>query len=75
MAAQMRARGSSVVSALSPYIERASCPLPVHADAFVLTRFCVVFGWFFRAFVSFVLETAWVVFTTSRDLSSPSELL
>ena len=58
VAAQMRARGPSVVSALSLYIERASCPLPVHADVFVLTRFFVVFGRFTRAFVSFVLETA-----------------
>ena len=75
MAAQMRARGSSVLSALSLYIERASCPLSIHADVFVLTRFFVVFGRFTRASVSFVLETAWVVFTTCRDLSSPSELL
>ena len=60
----MRARGSSVLSAFPLYIERASCPLPLHADVFVLTRFFVVFGRFTRAFVSFVLDTAWVVFTT-----------
>ena len=64
-----------MLSAFSLYIERASCPLPIHADVFVLTRFLVVFGQFIRAFVWFVLETAWVVFTTCRDLSSPSELL
>ena len=64
-----------MLSAFSLYIERASCPLPLHADVFVLTRFFVVFGRFTRAFVSFVLDTAWVVFTTCRDLSSPSELL
>ena len=52
--------------------ERASCPLSIHADVFVLTRFFVVFGRFARAFVSFTLETAWVVFTTFRDLSFPS---
>ena len=75
VAAQMRARGSSVLSALSLHIERASCPLPVHAIVFVLTRFVVVFGRFTRAFVSFVLETAWVVFTTCHDLSCPRELL
>ena len=74
-APQMRARGSSVLSALSLYIKRASCPPPVHANVFVLTRFFVVLGRFTRAFVSFVLEIAWVVFTTCRDLSSPSELL
>ena len=55
--------------------ERASSPLPVHADVPVLIRFFVVFGRFTRAFVAFVLETAWVVFTTCRDLSSPTELL
>ena len=75
MAAQMRARGSPVLRALPLDIERASCPIPVHADVFVLTSFFVVFGRFIRAFVSFVLETAWVVFTTCRGLSSPSEFL
>ena len=75
VAAQMRARGSSVLSALSLYIERASCPLPVHANVFVLTRFVVVFGRFTRAFVSFVLETAQVVFTICGDLSSPTKFL
>ena len=46
MAAQMRARGSSVLRALSLDNERASCPLLIHADVFVLTRFFVVFGRF-----------------------------
>ena len=55
--------------------ECASCPLSFHANVFVLTVFFVMFGRFTRAFVSFVLETAWVVFTTSRDLSSATELL
>ena len=64
-----------MLSALSLFNERASCPLPSHADVFVFKRFFVVFGRFTRAFVSFVLETAWVVFTTCRDLSCPSELL
>ena len=53
---------------------RASCPLPIHADVFVLTRFFFVFGLFIRVFVSFVLGTAWVVFTTCRDLSFPSDV-
>ena len=60
MAAQMRARGSSVLCALSLDNERASCPLLIHADVFVLTRFFVVFGRFIRVFMSFVLETAWL---------------
>ena len=60
VAAQMRARGSPVLRALPLDIERASCPIPVHADVFVLTSFFVVFGRFIRAFVSFVLETAWL---------------
>ena len=64
-----------MLSALSLFNERASCTLPLHVDVFVLTRFFVVFGRFTRAFVSFVLDTAWVVFTTCRDLSSPGELL
>ena len=68
MAAQMRARGSSVLRALSLDNERASWPFPFHVDVFVLIRFFVVFGRFIRAFVSFVLETAWVVFTTCRGL-------
>ena len=46
VATQMRARGSSVLRALSLDNERASCPLPTHADVFVLTRFFVVFGRF-----------------------------
>ena len=58
VAAQMRVRGSSVLSALSLYIERASCPLLLHADVFVLTRFLVMFGRFTREFVTFRLETA-----------------
>ena len=44
MAAQMRARGSSMLRALFFDNERASCPLPTHADVFVLTRFFIVFG-------------------------------
>ena len=64
-----------MLSALSLYIERASCPLSIHADVFVLTRLFVVLGRFTRAFVSLELEIVWVVFTTCRDLSSPSELL
>ena len=75
VAAQMRARGSAVLRALSLDNERASCPFPFHADVFVLTRFFVVFGRFIWAFVSFVLETAWFVFTTSRGFSSSSEFL
>ena len=55
--------------------EPASCPLSIHADVFVLNVFLLMFGRFTRTFVSFVLETAWVVFTTYRDLSSPTELL
>ena len=74
VAAQMRARGSPVLRALPLDIERASCPIPVHADVFVLTSFFVVFGRFIRAFVSFV-GTAWVVFTTCRGSSSPTEFL
>ena len=46
VAAQMRARGSAVLRALSLHNECASCPLPIHADVFVLTRFFVVFGRF-----------------------------
>ena len=44
MAAQMRARGSSMLRALSLDNERASGPLLIHADVSVLTRFFVVFG-------------------------------
>ena len=39
VAAQMRDSGSSVLSALSLFNERASCPLPIHADVFVFKRF------------------------------------
>ena len=39
VSAQMRARGSSVLRALSLDNERASCPLLIHAVVFVLTLF------------------------------------
>ena len=64
-----------MLCALSLDIERASCPRPMHVVVFVLTCFFVVFGRFTKAFVSFVLETAWVVFSICRDLSSPTEFL
>ena len=64
-----------MLRALSLDIERASGPLLIHADVFVLTRFFVVFGRLKRVFASFVLETAWVVFTTCRDLLSASLFL
>ena len=54
---------------------RASCPRPIHVVVFVLTSFFVVFGRFVRAFVSFVLETAWFVLTTCRGFSSLSLFL
>ena len=64
-----------MLRALSLDNERASGPLPIHADVFVLTRFFVVFGRFTRVFVSFVLETAWVVLTTCRGFLSLSLFL
>ena len=46
MAAQMWARGSSVLRALFFDNARASCPRPIHVVVFVLTSFFVVFGRF-----------------------------